>query len=99
MRSSPKSQRLMREHRPGGNLAQPFYVDQEIYEAEVERFLGSQWILAGHSSEIPTAGDYFLFECIGASVIVVRGADGAINALHNVCRHRGARICEAAGHA
>jgi phenylpropionate dioxygenase-like ring-hydroxylating dioxygenase large terminal subunit len=99
MRSSPKCQRLIREHRPGGNLAQPFYVDQEIYEAEVERFLGSQWILAGHSSEIPTAGDYFLFECIGASVIVVRGADGAINALHNVCRHRGARICEAAGHA
>jgi phenylpropionate dioxygenase-like ring-hydroxylating dioxygenase large terminal subunit len=99
MRSSPKFQRLIREHRRGGNLAQPFYVDQEIYEVEVERFLGSHWILAGHSSEIPNAGDYFLFECIGASVIVVRGADGAINALHNVCRHRGARICEtAAGH-
>ena len=39
-------------------------------------------------------GDYFLFEMAGESVIVVRAPDGGINALLNVCRHRGSRICD-----
>jgi Rieske 2Fe-2S family protein len=31
----------------------------------------------------------------GESVILIRDGDGAINALLNVCRHRGSRICDA----
>ncbi|MGQ0677024.1 MAG: aromatic ring-hydroxylating dioxygenase subunit alpha, partial [Rhodospirillales bacterium] len=40
-------------------------------------------------------------EGLGAeSILVVRGADGKVRAFHNVCRHRGSRICrEPAGHA
>ncbi|HEV7446020.1 MAG TPA: aromatic ring-hydroxylating dioxygenase subunit alpha [Steroidobacteraceae bacterium] len=95
MRTSPRLQQLVREHRRGGSLAQAFYVDKDLFEIEVERFLGSHWLLAGHISQVPHQGDYFVIEALGASVIVVRGTDGEINALHNVCRHRGARICEA----
>jgi phenylpropionate dioxygenase-like ring-hydroxylating dioxygenase large terminal subunit len=94
MRSSPELQRLVREHRPGRSLAQAFYTDKDLFEIEVERFLGSHWMLAGHVSQIPELGDYFVVAAMGASVIVVRGANGEINALNNVCRHRGARICE-----
>ena len=44
-------------------------------------------------------GDYFLFEIAGESVIIVRDQQGGINALLNVCRHRGSRICDQpAGH-
>ena len=45
-------------------------------------------------SEIPRRGDFLVFDGLDASVIVVRAADGSIQALHNVCRHRGARLCE-----
>jgi phenylpropionate dioxygenase-like ring-hydroxylating dioxygenase large terminal subunit len=99
VRTSTQLQNLIREHRRGGSLAQAFYLDPEIFELEVKRFLGAHWILAGHVSQIPAQGDYFIVEALGSSIIVVRGANGEVHALHNVCRHRGAKICEdASGH-
>ena len=94
MRTSTQLQNLIREHRHGGSLAQAFYLDEEIFEVEVERFLGAHWMVVGHVSQIPAHGDYFVVEALGASIIVVRGANGEIHALHNVCRHRGSKICE-----
>lgn len=87
-------QRLVHSHRPGFSLAQDFYVSPALFEAEIERFLAAHWIAAGHSSELSRGGDYFVFEVMGNSLIVTRSADGEIHALHNVCRHRGARLCE-----
>jgi phenylpropionate dioxygenase-like ring-hydroxylating dioxygenase large terminal subunit len=94
MDTSPQLQKLVREHHRGGSLAQAFYLDAALFELEVERFLGAHWFLAGHVAEIPAHGDYFVVNALGASVIVVRGANGDVNALHNVCRHRGSKICE-----
>jgi Rieske 2Fe-2S family protein len=96
MKSSPQLQQLIREHRHGNSLAQPFYLDPALFELEVDRFLGGQWIMVGHASSLPEQGDYFVVDVLGASIIVVRGAKGAIHAVHNVCRHRGAKICEEA---
>ncbi|MGH8316204.1 MAG: aromatic ring-hydroxylating oxygenase subunit alpha, partial [Steroidobacterales bacterium] len=75
------------------------YKDPAVYEEEIQRIFLKSWHYVGHQSQIPTRGDYFLFEMAGESVIVVRDAEGNINALLNVCRHRGSRICDAAtGH-
>ncbi len=51
------------------------------------------WILAGHVSQIPEHGDFFLLEFDKESVIITRTQTGEINALLNVCRHRGSHIC------
>lgn len=75
------------------SMAQEFYRDPDIYERDIDRIFMNSWLYAGHQSEIPRAGDWFLFELADESVIIVRSADGKINALHNVCRHRGSRIC------
>ena len=40
------------------------------------------------------AGDFFTYKVGSRSVIVVRDQDGEIRAFHNVCRHRGSRICK-----
>jgi Rieske 2Fe-2S family protein len=79
--------------REGFSLPGAFYSDPAIFEAEYDLFLKRHWLLAGHASEIPGRGDYVVVEFAGASVILVRGQDGEIHAMHNVCRHRGARIC------
>lgn len=93
-------QSLVRSQRPGFSLDQAFYVSEDILELEIDRFLGRQWIAVGHVSEIPRRGDYFVFEAMNASIIVTRGANDSVHALHNVCRHRGAKICESPrGHA
>jgi len=50
-------------------------------------------MLAGHTSQIPDTGNYFLVEFDTESIIVVRTQDGTIKAHMNVCRHRGSHIC------
>ena len=48
-----------------------------------------------HESRIPKPGDYFVFEFgRGDSVIVLRDQAGEMKAFHNVCRHRGSRLCQ-----
>ena len=58
------------------------------------------WLCAGHSSSAPNPGDYFTYEIADESIIIMRGQDGALRALVNVCRHRGSRVClKPSGHA
>jgi len=74
-------------------LDQAFYTDADIYERDVSEIYLKSWLYAGHSSEIPAIGDYFLFEFAGESVIIVRRSENEIYALLNVCRHRGSKLC------
>jgi len=87
-------QKLFEGYREGYALPGAVYKDPEIYELEVEHILLKSWLYVGHQSLVPERGDYFLFEIAGESVILIRDAQGGINALLNVCRHRGSRICD-----
>jgi Rieske 2Fe-2S family protein len=75
------------------SLDRVFYTDENIYQLEVEEIYLKSWLYAGHLSEIPSVGDWFLFEMAGESVIIVRSSGDEISGLLNVCRHRGSRIC------
>ncbi len=77
------------------SLKQEFYRDPDIYERDIQRIFMNSWLYAGHQSEIPHVGDWLLFELDKESVIIVRSGTDEINALLNVCRHRGSRICVA----
>jgi Rieske 2Fe-2S family protein len=74
-------------------LPRRYYTDPEIFRDEMERFFLAMWVCAGRSEQIEKAGDYFLTEVAGESVIVTREAGGAVKAFYNVCRHRGTRMC------
>jgi Rieske 2Fe-2S family protein len=90
---------LLNAQQPGYSLAQPFYVDADVFAADIDRIFGRRWLLAGHISRIPKRGDYFLYEIATESIIVIRGEGTQVNAFFNVCRHRGSRIClENSGH-
>ncbi len=80
-------------------IDQAFYLDESIYQEELERIFMRIWLYAGHISEIPRVGDWFLYELDRESVIIIRAAEDRVNALVNVCRHRGSRVClEPQGH-
>jgi glycine betaine catabolism A len=84
---------------PGWTLPQPYFVAPTIYQRDLDAIWRKGWLFAGHTCEIPKAGDYFLLPLDRDSIIVIRGNDGRIHAHHNVCRHRGSMICDAAeGH-
>jgi phenylpropionate dioxygenase-like ring-hydroxylating dioxygenase large terminal subunit len=84
---------LIASQKSGYALDQRFYIDDDIYELEVERIINRNWILAGHDSELAEPGDYKVFKVARESAIIVRGKDGLLKAFANVCRHRGSRVC------
>ena len=75
------------------SLEQQFYTDPVIYNQDVQEVFMQSWLCAGHVARIPHAGDYFLYHLADESIVIIRGEDGRIHALFNVCRHRGSRIC------
>lgn len=91
---------IVRRQKPAHSLQQALYNSEAAFAHDFERIFRRHWVLAGHASMAPQAGDYFLHEMAGESVIIVRGRDDALRAFANVCRHRGSRICTAQqGHA
>jgi Rieske 2Fe-2S family protein len=85
---------LLDSHQPNHGLPRTFYHDAALYQAEMEAIWRQSWLFAGHSCQIPNPGDFFLYNMEGNSVIIVRGDDGQVNTLYNVCRHRGSVICQ-----
>jgi phenylpropionate dioxygenase-like ring-hydroxylating dioxygenase large terminal subunit len=84
---------LVAEQAAGHPLAQIFYSDPEIFRRDLDRMVLRHWLCAGHVSSVPNVGDFFLLEVANESAIVIRGDDGELRALVNVCRHRGSRVC------
>lgn len=98
-RSAGSLEALIAGCQPGWSLPQAFYTDEAVYRLDIERIWRHGWLFAGHTCEIPEPGDYLTVEVDTDSVIILRGDDGEIRGLHNVCRHRGSILCpEPAGH-
>ena len=68
------------------------YTDPEIFELEMVKIFGQAWIYVGHESQIRNTGDYFTATVARRPLVISRGVDGRINALHNQCAHRGAMV-------
>ena len=79
-------------YRPGWSLPRPFYGHETVYRADLEHIFRKGWLFAGHACEIRNPGDWLTLQVETDSLIVIRGEDGAVRALHNVCRHRGSQI-------
>ncbi len=78
----------------GTTIPAEYYLDAEIYKTDERHIAENLWLMADHVSRIPQPGDFFVFKYgVGDSAIVVRNESGDINAFHNVCRHRGSRLC------
>lgn len=85
---------------PGAKtLPQRYFVDRAVFAEEAEKVFARQWICVGHQSQLGRAGDYFVQEVAGESLVMVRDRSGVIHGFYNVCRHRGTRLREeASGH-
>ena len=76
------------------------YVDSSWFALEMDRVFARMWLAAGRVNELDHPGAFVRRDVAGASLLIVRAQDGSIRAHHNVCRHRGARLCDpGTGHA
>ena len=69
-------------------------VSEEFYEKEREHVFKKTWLYVGRVERVPKSGSYFTRELrfLNTSIIIVRGKDGVIRALHNICPHRGNKM-------
>lgn len=70
------------------------YRDEGIYALEMERIFRSDWVAVCAEASLANPGDCLAIDIGGEPVLLVRGADGQLRALSNVCRHRGTLLME-----
>jgi nitrite reductase/ring-hydroxylating ferredoxin subunit len=70
------------------------YHDEPLWRLENERLFRSVPLAVALTAELRESGDYKAFDIAGLPVLLVRGGDGQVRAFLNVCRHRGAMLCE-----
>ncbi len=73
------------------------YSHPEMTRLEYERVLKPSWQIVCHLNSIPSPGDFVTVDLGRESIVAVRDSQGQVQAFHNVCRHRGARILDGAG--
>src|SRR5262245_6207596 len=74
-------------------LSRDYFASDEILQAERERIFHRSWLLAGRRPQLRQPGGFFVVEIDRESVLVVRDGEGTVRAFHNLCRHRGSRLC------
>ncbi len=94
MQLSNELRAMILRRKAGYSLEAPFYQSKDVFDFDMQAIFGRHWIYAGTVADIPEPGDYFTVPLASASIVVLRDDDMNIAAFHNVCRHRGARLCD-----
>ena len=74
-----------------GLVSRRIFIEQDIYQQELEQIFARCWLFLCHESQIPKPGDFFSTYMGEDPVLVMRDSGGKINAFLNICRHRGNR--------
>lgn len=78
-----------------GQLPISIFNDADVYRAELDRIFTRSWVYIGHTSEIPSKGDYVVRHIGEDPFIFQRDETGKIRVIWNSCRHKGTQICRA----
>ena len=70
------------------------YTDEAVYTEEVKKIFHDEWVFVCQEPELGKPGDFFAMTLAGEPLCVIRGLDGQLRALSNVCRHRGTPLLD-----
>ncbi len=87
---------LIANRRPGYSLDADFYLSPAVFDLDMEEIFGRHWIFVAVEPDIPEPGDYITVDVGRQPVVILRDDDDQLRAFHNVCRHRGSRLCSQA---
>ena len=74
-------------------LGRDLYCDPGAYQADLDQIWYREWLFAVPACELAKPGSYATMQVGAYPVVIIRGKDMRIRAFHNVCRHRGQRLC------
>ncbi len=69
-----------------------WYVDPGHHAREIEAIFARTWQPVLREDQVARPGDYATATVAGEPLVVVRGRDGVLRALSNVCRHRAGTV-------
>ena len=78
-----------------GLISRRIFIEDEIYQEELEHIFARCWLFLCHETQIPAPGDFITTYMGEDSVLVMRDTSGKVGAFLNVCPHRGNRLCRA----
>lgn len=73
---------------PGSTTHPALFCDSAWFDAERRWVLGAGWVAVGRTEDVANPNEFLTVDIAGEPCIVVRGRDGDLHALSNVCRHR-----------
>ena len=93
MKVSADVRAMIERRKKNYTLEAPFYTSEEIFALDMDAIFRQHWIQVAVEPDVPEPGDYITVEIGNDSILIVRDDDMQMSAFHNVCRHRGARLC------
>ncbi|HEX7832547.1 MAG TPA: Rieske 2Fe-2S domain-containing protein, partial [Thermoanaerobaculia bacterium] len=78
-------------------LPSRFYIDAQVLADEQRNVFARTWQLVGHASQVSETGQFFTTTVADEPLLIVRGNDGVVRAMSNVCRHRAGPIAKGEG--
>ena len=60
------------------------YVDEEVFQLEMEHLFANTWVYVGHDSQVPKQGDFFTTTIGSQPLIMVRHTDDSVRVLYNL---------------
>jgi phenylpropionate dioxygenase-like ring-hydroxylating dioxygenase large terminal subunit len=76
-----------------GLISREIFVNERVFDDEMERLFTRAWLFVGHTSLIPNPNDYFVSRMGTESVILCRDRADKVHVFLNTCRHRGMKVC------
>jgi choline monooxygenase len=73
------------------------YTEPSVLADENRLIFARTWQLAGNAAQVREAGQFFTTTIAGEPLLIVRGNDGVLRAMSNVCRHRAGPIARGDG--
>ena len=71
-----------------------WYTEPAMLQRERETVFRRAWVFACRADQVARPGAAVAVDVCGDPYVVIRGADGALRAFHNACRHHGARLVD-----
>ncbi len=75
------------------------YIDGEYASLEQRHLWSRVWQMACLTTDVAEPGSWVEYRIADQSYVIVRDLEGELRAFHNVCSHRGFKLCEGVGRA